>query len=314
MKIIFAGTPAFAATALAALIDAKQDIVAVYTQPDRPAGRGLKLTQSPVKQLASQHHLPVFQPASLKGEAEQAQLKSWHADVLIVAAYGLLLPQAVLDIPKQGCINIHPSLLPRWRGAAPIQRTIYFGDEITGVSIMRMDAGLDTGPVLWQETCSLAENETSDTLHNKLAEMGAAALLKTLHCLAENKLTETVQDDKQATYANKMTKEEALIDWTRSAHDIDCMIRAFNPWPMAYTHWQGERLRVGLSSVHKHSPSHDLAPGCIYAASMQGIDVVAGDKQLVRLLALQLPGGKMLSVHDFYHARKDELLVGKAFL
>lgn len=310
LKIIFAGTPAFATHGLEKLIHSNHEVVAVYTQPDRPAGRGLKVTASPVKELASQHQLPVYQPVTLKEVAEQEKLKSFNADVMIVAAYGLLLPAAVLTIPKFGCINIHPSLLPRWRGAAPIQRTIFAGDKVTGVTIMQMDAGLDTGPMLLQHHYTLAVDETSATLHDKLAVMGADLLLETLDLLVQNKLAPQVQDNTLATYATKMTKEEALIDWTQSAESIEYKIRAFNPWPIAFTHWEAQSLRIGMAIAQNEN--HHSKPGTIVQASKEGIDVATG-KGILRLLSLQLPGGKMLPVHSFYHSRANEFVTGKLF-
>lgn len=320
MKVIFAGTPEFAATALAKLMTSRHEVVAVYTQPDRPAGRGLKLTPSPVKMLAEKNNLTVCQPASLKDKEAQAQLKNFDADVMVVAAYGLILPQAVLDIPRLGCINIHPSLLPRWRGAAPIQRTIFAGDKMTGVCIMQMDAGLDTGPVLLQHQYALAVDETSVTLHDKLAQIGGNSLIEALDLLEAGKIEPVQQDGQQVTYAEKIKKEEALIDWNKPAHEIDRMIRAFNPWPMAYTHLHHERLRIGLAVIHQEDKDviarkhrDKIQPGMIFSISKEGIQVVTGDDRLISLLAMQLPGGKMLAVGDFYNAHKEQLKTGVCF-
>lgn len=308
MKIIFAGTPAFAAVALEKLIHSEHEILAVYTQPDRQAGRGLKLTASPVKELALKHHLLVCQPASLKGTAEQEELAKFNADVMVVAAYGLLLPAAVLNIPRHGCINIHPSLLPRWRGAAPIQRTIFAGDKVTGVTIMQMDVGLDTGPMLLQTNTIPVEGETSQTLHDKLAVMGADALIETLNLLAQNKLVPQVQDNSQTTYANKISKEEALIDWMLPATEIDCQIRAFNPWPVSYTSWRGENLRIWQAKIIDAEKKAE--PRTILHASHDGIDIATG-QGVLRLLQVQLPGGKVMSISDFYNAKRNELTVGE---
>lgn len=311
LKIIFAGTPAFAVAALQALIDSPHEVVAVYTQPDRPAGRGLKLTPSPVKTLALQCQLPVHQPASLKSTEEKITLANLNADVMVVAAYGLLLPESVLRIPRLGCVNIHPSLLPRWRGAAPIQRTVYAGDTETGVTIMQMDVGLDTGPMLLQQKMQMAADETSQTLHDKLAEVGASALVETLNLLAQNKIHAIAQDDHYTTYANKISKEEALLDWEKPALELEREVRAFNPWPVSYTSWKEKNLRVwqakAITNVEVTSPR------TIMYASRDGIDIATSDGVL-RLLQVQLPGGKVLSVADFYNAHRNELVVGEKLI
>lgn len=309
LKIVFAGTPEFAAVALEALISTSHDIVAVYTQPDRPAGRGLKLTPSAVKTLALQYQIPVYQPKSLKEAHEQDILASLNADVMVVAAYGLLLPSVVLRTPRLGCINIHPSLLPRWRGAAPIQRTIFAGDTETGVTIMQMDEGLDTGPMLLVKPYTLKTNETSQTLHDTLAKIGAGALVETLDLLAADKLTPKQQDNDLATYAHKISKEEALIDWTRPALELDREIRAFNPWPIAYTTWKGQNLRIWEAEVIPQS-ANNIMPRTIVNASCDGIDVATGIG-ILRLRKVQLPGGKVLSAADFYNARREELIPGQ---
>lgn len=308
MKIIFAGTPAFAEVALETLIHSTHHIVAVYTQPDRPSGRGLKTTAPPVKELALVYNLPVFQPKSLKDESEQARLASFNADVMVVAAYGMLLPSAVLSIPNRGCINIHPSLLPYWRGAAPIQRTIYAGDKETGVTIMQMDEGLDTGPILLQTSYKLEDNETSKTLHDKLAKLGAKALLEALNLLAQGKITPQPQNNLLATYAHKMSKEEALIDWLRPALELEQEIRAFNPWPVAFTSWQGQSLRIWMAKALPEE--HHAAPRTILRVGQDGIDIATA-KGVLRLLQVQLPGGKVISVADFFNAHQSKLLVGE---
>jgi len=311
MKIIFAGTPEFAAIALKAFLQSSHQIIAVYTQPDRPSGRGLKLTESPVKTLALAHHLPVCQPDNLRDEKDQEILGNFHADVMVVAAYGLLLPSAVLRIPRLGCINIHPSLLPRWRGAAPIQRTIYAGDMKTGVTIMQMEEGLDTGPMLLKREYTLAPDETAKTLHDKLADLGVAACLETLDLLEQNKITPMMQDNSLATYAQKISKEEALIDWEQPALMLEREIRAFNPWPVAYTSFQGKNLRIWLAKALQQV--HDKSARTIIQASREGVDVAAGEGVL-RLLQVQLSGGKRMDIADFYNAHHEALIVGERLM
>ena len=308
MKIIFAGTPSFAAILLQTLLQSSHQVVAVYTQADKPAGRGLKLTLSPVKELALAHHLPISQPPSLQDPKEQTILAKWNADIMVVAAYGMLLPEAVLHIPRLGCINVHSSLLPRWRGAAPIQHAILAGDKITGVSIMQMEQGLDTGPVLLQQIYTLREDETSQSLHDQLAELGAAALIETLDRLNKNQITPIPQDNQLATYANKITKEEARLDWTQKAIELERKVRAFNPAPVAFTNWQQQPLRIwqakAISTNYHHSP------GTIVSASHHGMDI-ATSEGVLRLLRIQLPGGKIITISDFYNAKHDQLIVGQ---
>jgi len=311
LRVIFAGTPEFAAVALEALINSPHQVVSVFTQPDRPSGRGLKLTASPVKQLAIQYQIPVYQPTSLKGAYEQELIANGKADVMVVAAYGMLLPATVLRIPRLGCINIHPSLLPRWRGAAPIQRAIYAGDTITGVTIMQMDAGLDTGPILLTRQYVMDPDETSQTLHDALAKLGAEALIETLNLLATDKMEPKTQENHLATYAHKITKEEALIDWTRPAVELEREIRAFNPWPIAYTSWQGQHVRIWRAKAIAKQQSAE--PRTIVHASQDGIDIATGEGVL-RLLQLQLPGGKVLTAADFYNAKHNELITGEKFI
>lgn len=311
LKIIFAGTPGFAAVTLQALINSPHEILAVYTQPDRPAGRGLKLTQSAVKELALANQLPVYQPASLKEDYVQKTLADLNADVMVVAAYGLLLPAAVLNLPRLGCVNIHPSLLPRWRGAAPIQRALYAGDTKTGVTIMQMDVGLDTGAILLQRDCEMSLNETSQTLHDKLAIVSAEALIETLDLLAQNKISPQAQDNSRATYAEKISKEEALIDWEKPALKLENEIRAFNPWPVAYTPWQGQNLRIWMAKALQES--HHVATRTILQASQEGIDIATGNG-ILRILQVQLPGGKVMSVADFYNSHHGKLIVGQRLI
>jgi methionyl-tRNA formyltransferase len=311
LRIIFAGTPEFAAVALQALLSSSHQVIAVYTQPDRKAGRGLHLTESPVKVLAKQYNIPIYQPKSLKDESEQDTLKNLNADVMVVAAYGMLLPAAVLNLPRLGCVNIHPSLLPRWRGAAPIQRTIFAGDQKTGVTIMQMDEGLDTGPILLMREYTLTHDETTKTLHDKLAEIGAEALLATLDLLAQNKIQAIPQDNSLSTYANKISKEEALIDWEQPAQELEWEVRAFNPWPVAFTTWQDQHLRIWQAKAI--TMQQQAEPRTILHVSRDGIDIATG-KGALRLLQVQLPGGKVLSVSDFYNAHREKLIVGEKLI
>lgn len=311
LKIIFAGTPVFASVALEALIHSRHQVIAVYTQPDRPSGRGLKLTPSPVKLLAQSYQLPLYQPVSLKDEREQERLTELNADVIVVAAYGLLLPAAVLSAPRLCCVNIHPSLLPRWRGAAPIQRAIFAGDSVTGVTIMKMDQGLDTGPILLQHEYQMAADETSQTLHDRLAKDGAQALIEALDLLAQDKLPSRLQDNQSATYAEKITKEEALLDWEQPALVLEHIIRSFNPWPVAFTTWQGKNLRIWMARALQEV--HNQPARTIVSASREGIDIAAGTGVL-RLLELQLPGGKVMPAADFFNAHHDKLVPGHRFL
>lgn len=312
MKVIFAGTPEFAATALAALVQTEHEIVAVYTQPDRKAGRGQKLTPSPVKQLALEHHLAVYQPLHFKasteeGLAAQQQLAELGADVMVVAAYGLILPQAVLDTPKYGCLNIHGSLLPRWRGAAPIQRAIAEGDTQTGVTIMQMAAGLDTGDMLYKTFYDIQDTDTSASLYEKLAQQGAEATVKvlasesTLQHYLDNR---EVQDEALTVYANKLSKAEAQIDWTSTAVQIDRNIRAFNPWPVAFIALdESNNLRVWGSMLSQENAQAQAA-GTILAIDKQGVHVACGDEHAVCLSSLQWPGGKPLNAVQILQTQK----------
>lgn len=312
LNIVFAGSPDFAAVALKKLLHTQHHLVAVYTQPDRPAGRGLKLKPSPVKVVAQEHGITVEQPTTLKDGYTIAKLCAYQADVIVVAAYGLLLPADVLHCTKYGCLNIHPSLLPRWRGAAPIQRTIYAGDSISGVTIMQMDQGLDTGPILLKREYVLDPKETAATLTAKLADLGADALITTLGLLVQNKIQPENQDNALATYAQKITKEEALIDWQDSPIQIEREVRAFNPWPVAYTIWHDQHLRVWQARVLAETQSS--SPRTLLAASKNGIDIATGEGGVLRITTLQLPGGKILSAADFYNARRSELEIGEHFI
>ncbi|WP_417617864.1 methionyl-tRNA formyltransferase [Oceanisphaera sp.] len=308
LNIVFAGTPDFAARHLQALLDSEHNIIAVYTQPDRPAGRGKKLTASPVKVAAEQAGIQVLQPQSLRNEAAQQQLAALNADIMVVVAYGLILPQAVLDAPRLGCINVHGSLLPRWRGAAPIQRAIWAGDQHTGVTIMQMDKGLDTGAMLHTAQLPIEASDTSASLYEKLANIGPQALLQSLNDIANGRATAVAQDDALANYAEKLSKEEARIDWQQPAAHIERCVRAFNPWPFSYFMVGEHNIKVWQSEVLADSPeltnSGEPAPGTIIQASKTGIDVATG-AGVLRLLSLQVPGKKAMSCQDLLNARKD---------
>ncbi len=303
LKIIFAGTPDFAVAALKALLETDQhDICAVYTQPDRPAGRGRKLKASPVKATALEHDIPVYQPASLKDPEQQQQLRTLQADLMVVVAYGLLLPLPVLDAPRLGCINIHASLLPRWRGAAPVQRAILAGDEETGVTIMQMEEGLDTGPALYRLTTPVHSHDTAQTLHDRLAALGAQALLDTLGLIVDGSACPVPQEEDAATYARKLDKSEAVVDWADSAQELDRRIRAFNPWPVAQTSLQEKILRIW--QAEPLSGTADAAPGTVLQASKQGVDVATGDG-ILRLQRLQSAGGKPLDATAFINGHPE---------
>lgn len=302
LKLIFAGTPDFAARHLAALLSSDHEVVAVYTQPDKPAGRGQKLTASPVKELALAYDLPVYQPASLRKEEAQAELAALGADLMVVVAYGLILPKVVLDTPRLGCINVHGSLLPRWRGAAPIQRSIWAGDAETGVTIMQMDVGLDTGAMIRKMSCPIAADETSASLYDKLAELGPQALVDTINAMAAGNIAAEAQDDALANYAEKLSKEEARIDWSMDAAAIERCIRAFNPWPISWFEVADQTVKVWQAEVI--TQDHGQRAGTLLKADKQGIDVATG-KGVLRLLTLQPPGKKAMSVTDLLNSRRD---------
>lgn len=308
MKIIFAGTPDFAATHLQALIS-QHEVVAVYTQPDRPAGRGKKLNASPVKLLAEQNNLPIYQPQSLKDPEQQTILANLQADIMVVVAYGLILPQVVLDAPRLGCINVHGSILPRWRGAAPIQRAVEAGDKETGVTIMQMDAGLDTGAMLTITRCPIEPSETSGSLYDKLAALGAPALLSTLDKLKAGTAVAVAQDNEQSTYAKKIDKAEALIDWSQPAIIIDQRIRAFSPFPAAYTEIEGLRVKIWAAQT---STQQLGTPGEIVAADDNGLLVGCGQGSLL-LTEIQLAGKSRMPVSEILRSRVELFATGKRF-
>lgn len=301
LRIIFAGTPDFAARHLQALLDSKHQVVAVYSQPDRPAGRGKKLQASPVKQLAEKHGIDIFQPQSLRNTDAQAQLKEIEADIMVVVAYGLILPQVVLDTPPLGCLNVHGSLLPKWRGAAPIQRSIWQGDAETGVTIMQMDKGLDTGAMLLKKSIPIKADDTSATLYEKLAVIGPQALIETLDTLQE--LTPEKQDDALASYAEKLSKQEAKVDWQLPAAQLVRNVRAFNPWPVVYFELEAGPIKIWQAKNEDIEPTNNK-PGTIIEASKQGILVATGEGGL-RITQLQIPGKKAMSSQDVLNSRSE---------
>lgn len=303
LKVVFAGTPDFSAHHLKSIIDSKHQLLAVYTQPDRPAGRGKKLQASPVKMLAQNARIPVLQPQSLKDEVAQAELAALNADVLIVVAYGLILPQKVLDTPRFGCINVHASLLPRWRGAAPIQRAIQAGDTTSGTTIMQMDAGLDTGNMLASSTCAITPETTTASLHNELAALGAPLLLEVLADLPRFQSSGVPQTDEHATYAHKILKPEAELDWSQDVTGLDRCIRAFNPFPAAFTHLNGERVKIWEASPAGHS-FPESPPGTILRADRDGILVSCKNGEL-SIKRLQLAGGKTLTAEQILNSRSE---------
>lgn len=300
LRIVFAGTPDFAAKHLSAILASGHQVVGVYSQPDRPAGRGKKLHASAVKQVALDHDLPVFQPETLKTEEQQQQLAELDADVMVVVAYGLILPKAILETPRLGCLNVHGSILPLWRGAAPIQRSIWAGDSHSGVTIMQMDEGLDTGDMLHIAKTPIADDETSASLYDKLASLGPDALLHTLDHLSE--LTAQPQDNDHATYAKKLSKEEAKLDWSLPAVQLERNVRAFNPWPAAWFDLDEKPIKVWSAKVEESSSNKE--PGTIVSADKQGIKI-ATIQGLFVITQLQIPGKKPASVVDVLNARAD---------
>lgn len=302
LRIIFAGTPDFAARHLDALLSSQHQVVGVFTQPDRPAGRGKKLMPGPVKVLAEEKGIPVFQPATLRKAENQQLVADLNADVMVVVAYGLILPQTVLDMPRLGCVNVHGSLLPRWRGAAPIQRSLWAGDAETGVTIMQMDIGLDTGDMLYKLSCPIEAEDTSGTLYDKLAGLGPKGLLDTLEQLANGTATPEVQDEALVTYAEKLSKEEARINWNLSAVQLERCIRAFNPWPMSWLEIDGQPLKVWRASVI--NTQKNSAPGTILAISKQGIQVATAEG-ILNLEELQPAGKKAMKAQDLLNSRRE---------
>lgn len=311
MKIIFAGTPHFAAHHLQSLIDSEHDIVAVYTQPDRPSGRGKKLTPSPVKVLALQHDLQIEQPVSLKDRDAQTVLANYQADVMVVVAYGLLLPQVVLDTPHYGCLNVHGSLLPRWRGAAPIQRAVEMGDKETGITIMQMDKGLDTGDMLLKVSCAIDSTDTSASLHDKLMLLGAPALHTVLSQLSTHTLQAEKQNNDLACYAEKITKQEACIQWSESAEKIIKKIQAFNPFPVAYTFLNDSRIKIYAATRINNTTTKSA--GQIISFNDNGLTVACGD-QAICIHTLQIPNKKAMAAKELLNGYSDYFVTGQQFM
>ncbi|WP_158774768.1 methionyl-tRNA formyltransferase [Cobetia sp. L2A1] len=304
LRIAFAGTPDFAAECLTALLGSQHHIISVHTQPDRPSGRGRKLTPGPVKQLALEHAIPVHQPLNFKDDADRQVLRDLNVDIMVVVAYGLILPQAVLDIPRLGCLNIHASLLPRWRGAAPIQRAIEAGDNASGVTIMQMDAGLDTGGMLLIRRTSITASTTGGELHDALAAQGGEAIVTALNAIAEGDLPTTPQPEEGVTYAAKLSKAEAELDFTCPASEQDARIRAFNPWPVAWTRLEGEPLRLWMSRTSEQRLDIAVTPGTLLAPSNDCLRIACGDgHEVLEITRAQLPGAKPLSVKDLLNSR-----------
>jgi methionyl-tRNA formyltransferase len=312
MKIIFAGSAEFALPALKILLNSSHTVCAIYTQPDRPSGRGQKITASPIKKFALARNILIRQPVTLKDPIAQKQLQDLAADIFINVAYGMILPETVLSSFKFGCVNIHPSLLPRWRGAAPIQRAIEAGDQITGVTIMQMDMGLDTGGIYKQETLPIKHTDTTTTLLAKTAELGAKLLLEVLTEIETSTAKIVAQSDAQTTYAKKLAKEEGKINWHKSAQELDCMIRAFNPWPIAYSKIAGLTIRIWQAEVQNDALQKIAAiePGTIDQANKNGISVIT-KQGILRLLKIQLPGGKPLPIKDILNAHQQLFAAGK---
>lgn len=314
LKIIFAGTPEFAAEHLKTLLNSRHEVIAVYSQPDRPAGRGKKLTASPVKEVALEHNIPAYQPINFKSDEAKAELAALGADLMVVVAYGLILPKAVLDTPRLGCINVHASILPRWRGAAPIQRAIEAGDAETGVTIMQMDVGLDTGDMLIKAICPILADDTGGSLHDKLITLGSPALLEALEQIAAGTTNPIKQDDRLSNYAPKLNKEEAALNWQLSAIELERKVRAFNPFPVAHTKPQGagddQRIRVWAAKAHATEAKGQ--PGQITQITTEGLWVKCAQGQLI-LSQIQLAGKKSMSVNELLRGHPDLFKTGDVF-
>ncbi len=304
LRVAFAGTPEFARTALQAVVGSRHPVVGVFTRPDRPRGRGQRMTASPVKEAALAARLPLSQPAALQGGAALDELATWRADVLVVVAYGLILPQSMLDAPRLGSVNIHASLLPRWRGAAPIQRALLAGDTQTGITLMRMEAALDAGPILLQRPIGIRATDTSGRLHDEMAGLGARTLLEGLDALAEGRLQPTLQPPEGVSYAAKIAKSEAVIDWRRSAVEIDRQVRAFNPWPVAETRFEEEPLRILAVRLPVGAAAGvpGAAPGTLVALLDEALVVQCGTGNLA-LTQVQRPGRRAVTAREFAGGR-----------
>ncbi|ASQ44963.1 methionyl-tRNA formyltransferase [Legionella clemsonensis] len=306
MNIVFAGTPEFTLPCLDALFKSSHQLMAVYTQPDRPAGRGRKLQPSAVKNWALLHQIPIYQPENFRSDEEVTTLADLKPDVMVVIAYGLILPRKVLSIPKFGCINVHASLLPRWRGASPIQHALLHGDTETGVTIMQMDAGMDTGDKLAQASCPIFPEDTAETLHNRLAQLAVEPLLSTLKALEQGEAKPEAQNHAEATYASKINKEDAVINWHKEANEIHNQIRAYNPWPVAYTRAGEEVVRIHRAHVVEYDG--EAVPGTILKLDKQGMLVATG-KDAIRVECIQFPGAKMMKIVDWLNAHRSQLHV-----
>ncbi len=313
LRLVFAGTPEFAALALTALTNSAHcEVVAVYTQPDRPRGRGKKQLPGPVKLVASENNIPVCQPINFKQDTDLQTLKEWRADIMVVAAYGLLLPQSVLDTPRLGCINIHASLLPRWRGAAPVERAIEAGDTETGVTIMQMDAGLDTGDMLLKKACDISNADTGDSVRAKLVALGSEAIVESIERLAQGELSPEVQDSERANYARKISKPETTIDWSIEAVNVDRKIRAFYSDYTCFSLLDGERIKLGPDTNVVTKSGSSATPGTIIDIDKTSITVQCGVNAL-QITQLQFPGGRMMSVRDCLNSRASQLQLGAQF-
>ena len=311
MRVVFAGTPEFAVPTLSALFESHHQVVAVLCQPDRPAGRGRKVTSGPIKRLAQSNGVPVLQPQTLRGESKNdvIHLLEDDIDVMVVVAYGLILPEQLLSIPRFGCINIHPSKLPLWRGAAPIQYSILSGSSDTAMTLIQMDKGMDTGDILYQEETQIESGECAQELHDRMAILGANALLETLERLENGQCGPVPQNHENATYSEKIIKAHGLIDWSQSAENIVLQVRAYNPWPVAFTHCNDQQIRIWRAEVIDHIS--DLPPGTVASFSKKGLDIATGDG-CVRVIECQRPGSKVMSIASFFNSAADEFIVGES--